>query len=508
MKNPFELTRRGLLGSAAATAALAGLSTGLPALAQSRGDTLRIGAVGSSIDTLDPHRNMAQVIDILRYANLFDGLATLGPDGTPEYALAESITPDASATLWTVRLRPNVSLHDGRVFSAQDVLFSVARIRDKEHPTQGAALLEFLDAADIVATDDLTVEFRLARPYGPFLELWASHYLRMVPQGFDPEAPIGTGAYRHVSFTRARESVFEAFPDHFRGAPAIRSLVITSIADPVAQMNALRGGQIDVAFDMPLSEARIVEADPALSLLRNPTPLSLPIYMRADKPPFDDPRLRRAFQLIPDRDAMVRIALAGNGEAGNDCQGRGPLPGCGGSGIAQRTQDIATAKALLAEAGMTGMSIELATTNGTNGMVECAQVFAEQARLAGVEVKVLNMDPSTYLARYQEWTFGVDFFSADFLSVVKRTLLPGGALNCAHWVNQDFIDLYDQAITTVDPAARCEIMARMRQIEHDDGANILWGFSDTLNAHAPHIRGIEPYAVESIFYNVRKLSLG
>ena len=505
MKN--TVSRRALLSTALFAGAIA--ATGLPTrLWAQANDTLRIAAVGSTVDSLDPHRTKGQTIDIIRYCNLFDGLTEFAPDGSVQLSLAEKIEPGADATEWTVTLRPGIQMHDGSTFTASDVLASVRRILDPENPTKGAGLIDFIDPAQIEVVDDLTLVFHLAAPYGPFADIWANRYLRMVPEGFDPARPVGTGAYKLSSFTPGRESVFDAFPAYFRGAPLIGTVVITSIADSAAQMNALRGGQIDVAYDMPMAEARVVDADPSLMLLRNPTNLSIPIFMRADQPPFDDPRVRKAFKLIVDREQMVKIALAGYGEIGNDMQSRGGIAGCGEAQVPQRVQDIAAAKALLAEAGYAdGLEVEMATTAGTTGMVECCQVFAEQAKAAGVTVKVQNLEQSAFLSKYMQWTFGSDFLIGTFLPNARRSLLPDGTFNTAHWNNAEFNALFEQAVATSDLAARCEIMNKMREIEYEDGANIIWGFADTLNAVSARVQGLEPYPVDSAFLSLRKLSL-
>lgn len=503
-------TRRGFLQTTLAATSLApivGLVAGRPALAQAKSGTIRLAAAGGSADSLDPHRTQGQVIDIMRFTNLFDGLAEHNPDASTALVLAESMTPNDAADEWTVKLHDSITCHDGNPYTTEDVLYSVKRILDPENPTKGAGLISFIDPEAIEIVDDTTMIFRLAKPYGPFREIWANRYLRMVPRDFDPDAPNGTGAYKYVSFTPGQESVFKSHAEYFRGAPSIERVVISDIAETSAQINALRGGQVDVAYDVPLAEARIIDADPNMSLLNNPTGMSILMYMRVDKAPFDDARVREAFRLIADRQQIVNVALSGYGEVGNDVQARSIAP-CGATGIPQRTQDIERAKALLEEAGQSGMTITLNTVAGTTGMVECAQVFAEQAKEAGITVEVANLDLSSYLANYGEWTFGVDFLVDSYLPVVARSLIPGGAFNNTHWNDKEFISLYEQAVGTADPSARCDIINEMQKIEYQRGGNILWGFSNTLNAYAPNIQGVEPYVLDSPFYNLRTLSIG
>lgn len=499
-------TRRGfLVGAAGAMISLGVLPGSLAHAAEGEG-VLRVAATGSNADSLDPHRTQGQITDIVRYMNIFDGLTEYNPDASVGLSLAESFTPNTDSTEWTLKLKDGVKTHDGRSFGADDVIFTVNRILDKANPTKGSALISFIDPANMSKIDDTTVLFKLNAPYGPFQDVWANQYLRMVTGGFDPAKPVGTGPFKYVSFTPGRESVFERFDDYFREKAKVKTLLIVNISDAAASINALRGGQVDMAYKIPFAEARIIEADASLKLVNNPSAMSIPMYMRTDLEPFNDVRVRQAFRLIADREQMVKVALAGYGTIGNDMQGRSIAP-CGPTSVAQRTQDIEAAKKLLDEAGKSGLSVDLITVNGTAGMVECAQVFAEQAKAAGVTVNVKVTEEAAYLANYGNWAFGVDFLSDVYLPVVARSLLPGGTFNTSHWNDPEFNDLYKKAVSLSDVDDRCEVIHDMQTIEYERGGNIIWGYANTLNAYRAGLGGIEPYVVNSPFYHLRKVSL-
>lgn len=498
-------TRRNfLLGTTGAVLSL-GVLPGSLAFAADDAVTLRVAATGSNADSLDPHRTQGQITDIVRFMNIYDGLSEYNPDASVGLSLAESFTPNADSTEWTLKLKAGIKTHDGKDFGADDIIFSVKRILDKEHPTKGSALISFIDPANVTKVDAATVLFKLKDPYGPFPDVWANRYLRMVPVGFDPAKPVGTGAFKYVSFTPGRESVFERFDDYFREKTKVKTLQIVNISDAAASINALRGGQVDMAYKIPFAEARIIEADPAMKLLNNPSAMAIPIYMRTDVEPFKDVRVRQAFRLIANREQMVKVALAGYGAVGNDVQGRSIAP-CGPTPIEQRKQDIAQARKLLDEAGKAGLTIDLVTVNGTSGMVECAQVFAEQAKAAGVTINVKVTEEAAYLANYGNWTFGVDFLSDAYLPVVARSLLPGGTFNTSHWNDADFNALYKKAVSISNVDQRCDVIHDMQKAEYERGGNIIWGFANTLNAYKAGLAGIEPYVVDSPFYHLRKVS--
>lgn len=470
------------------------------------GGILRVGVPGSSADSLDPHRTQGQSADIVRFTNLFDGLSEYAPDSSVQLVLAESMTPNRTATEWTVKLRRGVKTHSGREFNADDVIYSVRRILDKANPSKGAALIAFIDPANVDKVDSHTVRFKLANPHGTFADVWANRYLRMVTAGFDPARPVGTGPFKFESFTPGQESVFTRFDDYFREKAWVEKLEISTIGNNTAAINALRGGQVDIIFTMPFSEAKAIQADPNLRILNNPSAMSIPIYMKTDVAPFDDPRVRQAMRLIVNRKQMVAVALSGFGAVGNDMAGRTIAP-CPESNLPQREQDIAQARKLLADAGKSNLNLELVTVNGTAGMVDAAQVFAEQAKAAGVTIKVRVMEVAAYLANYGKWPFGVDFLSDTYIPVATRSLLPKGTFNTSAWNDKEFVEQHTKAMSTTNQAERCAAIAKMRAVEHERGGNIVWGFANVLNAYRSNVHGLAPYSVDSALYNLRKVWL-
>lgn len=469
-----------------------------------KGGDLRIAVLGGSGDSLDPHVNKGNSGDLTRLMNLYDGLTEYASDGVVQLSLAESMESNDLGTEWTVRLRPGIKTHSGGAFTADDVIFSIQRILDPSTPAVGKALIKFIAPEEIEKVDDLTVKFNLSEPYGPFQELWANRYLRMVPKGFDPKQPISTGPFKYVSFTPNRESVFERFDDYFREPAWVDKLTVVNINDNTAAVNAVRGGQVDVAYTIPYSEARSLSGDASVKVLENPGPTSMHLVMRTDVAPFDDVRVRQAMRLIVNRKQMVAVALAGYGVVGNDMLGRTVAP-CGDSTLAQREQNIDEAKRLLAEAGHENLTVELTAANASPGLVEGAQVFAQQAKKADVTVNVKVVELGTLVANYRGWPFAIDYFSDTYLPAAGRTLLPDAPFNTTHFNDPEFNELYGQAVQAVDQGKRCEIIAKMRQIEYDRGGNIIWGFNNTLHAHRSEVHGLEPYSIYTALYDARKL---
>lgn len=467
------------------------------------GGTLRIASPGAKPDPYDPHASEGTGYNLIRFGNVFEHLSVVQDDGKIVPQLAASFTPNATADEWTVALRPDVKWHDGKPLTADDVIASVTRILDPETLAKGASLLAFIDSADVSKVDDLAVKFKLKSPYGMFPDVWSNKYLYIVPKDFDAAKPIGTGPFRVEKDTPGQSFTLVPFGDYWGDKAYVDSIVVTQIDDNAAASRALQSGDVDITESIPLSEGASIESDSNLRLLKSPAWQIFPIIMRTDKAPFDNPKLRQAMRLIADRDQIVKIALNGYGVVGNDFVDRALV--WGDPGLAQRTRDLEEAKALLAEVGADKMTFELATTNGSAGMVETAQVFAEQAKAAGLNIKVLNLDPPTYLAKYGEWDFAVDWFIDGYLGIVTRALLPGGAFNNSHWDDEEFNGLAAQAFAATDDQVRADLIHKMQAIEYERGPMVVYGFADVLNAYRSSVHGLQPNAAGEALQHLNKV---
>jgi peptide/nickel transport system substrate-binding protein len=269
-------------------------------------------------------------------------------------------------------------------------------------------------------------------------------------------------------------------------------VIIINFADDTARVNALLSGQIDAMTDVPPSQVRVVNARAGKKVLESPSAAWTPICMRVDAAPFNDVRVRQAMRLIANRPQMISQALAGHGRIGNDLYG--PFDEAFNRALPQRKQNLDQAKSLLRAAGKSDLRVDLQSTNGAVGMNEGAQVFAQQARAAGVTVNVKILDGDTFYGdQYLKWPMSTDFWgSRNYLSQVAAGSLPTSPYNETHWpANNRFLTLYAQAIGTVNRKKRAEIIHEMQKMEYDSGGYIVWGFSTLLDGYSTKLKGLK-----------------
>jgi peptide/nickel transport system substrate-binding protein len=486
-----DVLRGGLIGGAGLAL---GASSGLSAFAQSvtpkPGGNLRVAFLGATTsETLDPHKGVVQV-DFARALALFEPLVEMQADASIKNALAESVEANADATEWTIRLRSGVKFHDGKPLTAKDVAYSFQRITNPKAPLSGAITLAPLDIDNMQVVDDLTLRLPMKIPFAVFPEcICSAVYYAIVPEGFDPANPVGTGPFKFQSFTPGQQSICVRFDDYYGDAPHIDTLTISSFASDVAAFNALQSQQVDALAAAPLSLVRQVGTGGAIKALVSEPGMWTPFTMRVDQPPFDKPEVRKAFRLLVDRQQMIDIALSGYGEVGNDVFSRwDPFYDTS----LQRSQDLDQAKFLLKKAGEENLAVELVTSDFANGVPQMAQVFARQARDAGVTVSVRQVTPDVFYGdQYKQWTFAQDFWlHFPYLPQIAECHLPGAMFNETHWGNEQYTKLYNQAVATVDAGLRKEIVHDLMKIDFEDGGYIIPSFNKIVDLLASNVEGL------------------
>ncbi|MEO3755525.1 ABC transporter substrate-binding protein [Streptomyces sp. B6B3] len=494
----FRPTRRAVLTTAGAAtlATLTGCGAGAPdgggdGGGPRRGGRLRAAFAGGGVnETLDPHLTNL-FADAARAKALFDKLADFGSDMSARPRLAARWEPNETLDRWTVTLR-RARWHDGDPVTAADVLHSYRRIADPDRAFRAKASLEPIDLDASRADDERTVTFQLKRPYAEFPNVLAAFGAYVVKDGADDfGAPVGSGPFRHISFTPGQSLVVARFDDHWDGAPYLDEVEFVIANEESARVNALLGGQIEYAHELNPTTARAHQNGGQVRILRLPRSAMQGFVMKTDRPPFDDPRVREALFLIPDRQELVDGALSGAGEIGNDLFGKGYQYYA--ADIPQRARDLDRARALLREAGHgDGLTVTLNTSPVATGFVEAAEIFRDQAAEAGVTVEIAVGDQDTYwsdildsgvLACYRSGAMPIE-------SHISQRLLSDSVTNATHWRRPDFDALYQQAQSTPDPDERAGLYARMQRHLHSEGGFLVWGFADWIVATAGSVRGV------------------
>lgn len=479
-------TSRGSTASAASSAA----STSGAAQTPKRGGTLTAGLIGGgSSDTLNP-LDAVTTIDFARGIQLYDQLTILNPDGQVGYWLAEEVTPNGDGTVWTIRLRPGVTFHNGKDLTADDVIYTFHTILTTQ--TNSTVPMAPVDKNQLKKLDKLTVRLGCKTPFATFAQTIASlSTMGIIPVGFDPKMPVGTGPFVFESFKPGTESTFKRNPNYWQtGLPYVDTLVINNFADETSQLNALQAGQVDCIDQLSSATlAALQGSSSAKALISNGGGYN-PFTMRADMPPFDDVRVRQAFRLVVNREEMRSLVFGGHGIIANDLWS--PWDPYYDHSLPQRVQDIEQAKSLLKQAGHSGLSVQLITSDIAQGTVRAAQVFAQQASQARINVSLRQVTSTEFYGpNYLKWPFAQDYwFYLRYFPQVADGMIPGAPYNETHFNNPQYTALYQQALKTADPVKQKTIATEMQHIDYTQGAYIIPMFAPIIDGVSTKLAGV------------------
>jgi peptide/nickel transport system substrate-binding protein len=471
-----------------------------PAGTPKKGGNFRLGVTGGGASDIIDGQSIVTKPDQARLIGSWETLMTydedykLGTDG-----LAEEVDSSVAGQV-DVRIRSGIEFHNGKTLTADDVIYSIQRILNPKEGLFGAAGLGSVDPKGLKKMDANTVRITLKQPDSTIPDQLGQYFNGIVPVGYERKGPlkwVGTGPYKVQSFTAGQQSVAVRNPNYWRppsDGPWFDQVTVTDFADSAAQVNALLAGQIDAITDIPFAQIDTAKAQ-GISILEGDGGGWLPLCMAIDMDPFTDVRVRQAFRLMADRQALLEQVLSGHGRVANDLFA--PFDACYSSDLAQREQDIEQAKSLLKSAGKDGMTVDLHTTNGAAGMVDSANVFAAQCKAAGVTVNVKN-DPNYYGDQYLKLAFSVDFWGTrGYLPQVGLGMLPPPCpYNETHWPpksgeGSDYISLYQQALKETDATKRCDIIHEMQKAEYEVGGYIIPFFNNLVDAHSSKVQGFK-----------------
>ena len=471
----------------------------LPVLAQDApvtGGTL-IWGHSETTQNLDMHQTgTASSSRVLQ--NIHSSIVTVDANLNVIPGLAESFEVSPDGLTYTFKLRPNVKFHNGAMLTSADVKYSFERCKD---PATGAVNFEvFNNVASIDTPDDLTVVINMSAINAPFLSRLSENGAGVVmPVDSGPTQgtnPMGAGPFKFVRYDVGTLVELARHDDYWEGPAYLDGVLAREISEPTTRLTGLRTGELHMINDIPLDRVTELQGDAALQV-KTWFPLNFDfVNMNHTFEPFKDKRVRIAFDMIIDKEALMQGALWGQGATSPSPSF--PTSAAYNNALVQRPQDIEGAKALLAEAGYPEGSLDIvfkATTNYPYH-IETAQILVEWFRMAGVNLTIEQLTWADWLSQcwvdkdYQMTM--MNFFTvweSDYLyySIWNST----GAFNYRS-INDPVIDeLTERARITVDDTERAAVYQQVQQQIHDEAHDIiLWFRNGTIGAQ-PNVMGLD-----------------
>ena len=359
------------------------------------GGTIRVACQRPK--SLDP----VTMVDLASYgltAQSFEFLCTLAPNATDiAPGLALKWTPDDALTVWKFDLRQGVTWHDGTPFTSADVVATMERLVKAGN----SGLKGVIVAGSAVATDPNTVTFTLAGPNGnfPYLVSVFNAQSLITPAAYATgttldKQPAGTGPWKLTSYDVASGAKFARNDKWWGPKTPLDTTEFTFFDDTGAMVTAYQGGQIDAIVQFDVLTGAPLFTDANFTVVDTPTTNHREIWMRCDKGQFTDKRVRQALALSIDRPALIQSLFKGKGIPANDHVIWNFYPYYSDT-VTQRAQDIAKAKQLLSDAGVTGLTATL-QYGKLNEIPDLAVLLQSQAAQAGITLTPAGGDNNPF----------------------------------------------------------------------------------------------------------------
>ena len=480
----------------AAAAALLLISGGVAA-AQT---TLRIG-LAEDPDILDPTLARTYVGRVV-FASFCDKLLDIDEklNVVPQLALSHETAPDGKAV--TVKLRPGVKFHDGEQLDAEAAKFSLER-----HVTMTGSFrkpeLAPVDRVEVV--DPLTIRIVLKTPFAPLIAQLTDRAGMMVSPKAARAAgdrfglhPVCAGPYKFVERVQQDRIVVEKFADYWnKDNVHIDRIVYLPIVDATVRIANLRSGGVDLIERVLATDIKEVRADPrlrlstALELGYQGLDINVGNGERAKNPLGSSAKVRRALDAALDREALNQVVFNGEFVPGNQWvspehryyQKAFPVPG----------RDVAKAKALLKEAGVTApFDVDFMVPKGAEEQA-VAEVIQAMAAEIGINMKIRVTEFATSLKQAEAGDY-----QAYMLAWSGRTDPDGNVyifhkckapLDYPGYCNPEVDKLLDESRIPSEMAQRKAIYEKLTKIILEDAPKLYLYHRRVLIAHTVRLDG-------------------
>ena len=484
-----RISRRGLLAGAAGITA-AGLILPRGAWAQAApkvGGAFRIGhSGGATSDSIDPATFAAGPVVTAMLA-VCNNLVEIDAKGQAVPELAESFAPDATAKVWTFRLR-DASFSDGRKVTAKDVIASFNHHRGEDTKSGAKGSLE--QVADIRADGDGVVVFELTTGNADVAYLTSDYHFIIMPAKddgkLDWESGLGTGGYVLENHEPGVRISLKRRDDYWKADRAwFETVTLLTINDPTARQNALMTGEVDVINGPDLGTVHMLQRRPGIQLVETTGTAHYTLPMFCDTAPFTDVNVRLALKHAINRQEILDKVLRGYGKIANDS----PITPANRYYVETpaNAYDPDKARFYLKQAGMDGLKVELSASEAAfTGAVDAAQLFQQSAKPAGIDIDVKREPEDGYWSNvWLKKPFCMGYWNGrptedDMFSLVYA---KGAEWNEGHWDNVRFNELLLKARGELDEGLRAEMYAEMQGLVSADGGTIIPVFVNYVDAH-------------------------
>lgn len=428
----------------------------------------------------------------------YDTLFKIDENGDLQANLAEVVSESDDGRQIQLKLREDVTFHDGAKLTAETLKLNIERALTAERSTLKQDLAS-VETVEVVS--DYEAILHLKQPDAALLNLLSDRAGMMVSPNAINNAdldlqPVGSGPYKVTAHTPGSSVTYEKFDEYwdFREDTA-PSIEIQIQLDPETRMQSVQSGQTSAAM-LSLDQVSVLENAAGLEMTM-PTGPAMPfmIYLNmGNNPALKDPRVREAISLAVDREGIANTILSGQ------CQPTAQIFNESFWAAAPSTnvklgQDLESAKKLLAEAGYAdGFSMSLSAISPSPYRT-VAEALGEQLRQINIDVTLQIAEPVKVVGGFQTQKSSDAYASlwvgpVEPSKTVSSLLSPTGIFNPGGYTNDEVIALANEGLTTTDPDQRAAVYQELSKVAAEDYMHIPLCAATFPMAHQEGVEGL------------------
>jgi peptide/nickel transport system substrate-binding protein len=434
-------------------------------------DIIRIN-IASEPDSLDPWLSAAVDTKAI-FNNVFEGLMKFDSTGNLYPAIAKNLIVNKKQDVFTFEIRDNIYFHNGDHLTSDDVLYTYENLANMSGDI--AASARYSSIKSVKAIDKYTVEILLDHPSSAFL---STTTIAVLPRGYENQAtkPIGCGPYKFVEYKPSQKIVLERFEDYYNkdNFPKIKTAEVYIISDEASAVSALKSYQLDLAL-VSSENAALLEDE--FKIDSSPMNMVVLWALNNDVPPFNNEKVRLAFNLMVNRDDIINGVFGGY--ATKLHTNFSPIMSHYYNeeldGYFER--NLEKAKQLLKEAGYeNGLEIDITVPSNYYQHVNSAQIIASEAAKLNVKVNIINVEWGTWLEKvytnrdYQSTVIGLagKIDPNDILSRYETSYKR----NFINYSNIEYDRVIAAAAKSIDDSERVELYKKAQRILSETSASV------------------------------------
>lgn len=460
-------------------------------------------AIEQDFISLDPH-DVGDTVSIFGTRSMYEGLVGFDKNMEIQPVLAEDYEVNEDSTVFTFKLRENVTFHDGEPFNAEAVKANFDRIMNEE--LRSNRNLQYLESIEVLG--DYEIKFTLSQPFSAMLNKFAM-ILIASPEAFNNSPddfalnPVGTGAFKFQEWEQGNSMVVTKYEDYWGDLGTnVQQVTFRPVPENGSRVAMLQTGEADFIYPVPHNNVEDLENEGNIVIEETPSTIARYVSINTKKEPFDDERVRKAMNYAVSKEAFLSVVKSGYGE---------PLS----STMSSQTQhyaeqelyeaDIEKAKELMAEAGYeNGFSAEIwgnTASETSTGM----QFIKQQLAQIGIDLEIRSMEEATlsdsiYTPEtaeetdlqmwYVSWSPSSGDADGATRSLFHNEFFPPEGANTAYYDNQQVSDWIDEANQTGDVEKQKEIYAQIQETVYSEAPWIFLGSDIILSGYSSSLEGV------------------